>query len=333
MVKSNFFVDYDKNGKLISDATLFRKYSGGENAMTQGLLQLIHIGKESLYNFIFQDILPPVSDISQLRCQRYHADEPNSGKEGQRTLVDDGLVLAAPYNLLIESKIGRGCIDKFQFEKQLEFVNETNDAKEMRLLYITPDIIRPTLLKPIEKVSWINWQKIIERLKSYEPKNETVKYLVNSFIFMTDETLNYNPLECEKDDLVVVLAAGVTHKDILSTNCYQCKKDRYLYDTSLIAFYYDQKISSLFRVLDGPIDILDDLHDVRYELEFVRELDIVNDLTTESKIKKDGNQKKKPFTRGQPRYVTKQMLEQAKTTSQLEKMIEEFKNKRNNTNK
>ena len=147
-----------------------------EDKVTAALLQVLHYGGHNIVCSLFEDIDLPSNEINV---------SPQVVEDESRP---DGVVSCdCKYKIFIESKIFLDAFNSVHGKKQLEAnkkLSSPNDAQWV--VYITPDERKPQELEAASEIIWINWQKIVEKLRGYETSDNLVKFLIDQFCIYVD---------------------------------------------------------------------------------------------------------------------------------------------------
>jgi len=129
------------------------------------------------------------------------------------------------------------------------------------------------------------------------------------------------------NDQVLIVAGGRGYKLAQQHSIYRCQNERSFRSSRYLAFYDEGKIEEVFEILEPPIDnCTPDNNEILKKTEKdypiegmarvfkLKSLGKVNSIENNSLSK---NGKSVPFTYGQPRYTTIDLLRKAKKTSEL----------------
>jgi len=135
------------------------------------------------------------------------------------------------------------------------------------------------------------------------------------------------------NDAVMVLAGNEAEEVALKFNTYICQNKRNFRDVGYVTFYKDGEVKHLFKIVGGPQDNRsisndenvkrvynsDPVRFAHYQKDKFRvfKLEYVSEV---GPIKNDSvgkNGQPVPFTYGQPRYTTLELIKKAKVTSEL----------------
>lgn len=239
-------------GKKISEQSIFSEYKKPEDKVTAALLQVLHYGGHNIVCSLFEDIDLPSNEINV---------SPQIVEDKSRP---DGVVSCdCKYKIFIESKIISGALNSDHGKKQLEAnkkLSSPNDAQWV--VYITPDEEKPQELEASSEIIWINWQKIVEKLKGYETSDNLVKFLIDQFCIYVNHIVFGNKgrlssrgilssTEMIDKDQRVIIVGGAWGEDVaLKYDFYACQEGRYFLPAKYIAFYHKNRIQNIFEIED-----------------------------------------------------------------------------------
>ena len=311
---------------------LFSTYSAGENRVTASFLAVLR----SLTVNRIQRLLGALLEQTEFELIQFE-NQPSKGAPG----VPDAIIQSS-VRLLIETKIERNAVRAEQLRRHLDRLSSATESR-VSLLVITPDECRPPQIDELDdgRIAWASFfaldQAIDELLDDkYEVISEREAFLLREFQQMLQEA---GLIASAKD--VAVIAARVAWPEYERFKAYVCQAERSFQPVGRIAFYADAaiqplvpKITAVYHKVEfvkgkasGALGKLVDkmLHaKARQEGMFYKvfllsspESDqtlklngpIPNDLKTESG-------RTTAFVQGQ-RYVSSEMLQKARTTSEL----------------
>lgn len=239
-------------GKKISEQSIFSEYKKQEDKVTAALLQVLHYGGHNIVCSLFEDIDLPSNEINV--SSQIVEDESRP----------DGVVSCdCKYKIFIESKIISGALNSDHGKKQLEAnkkLSSPNDAQWV--IYITPDKDKPKELESVSEIIWVNWQKIVEKLKGYETSDNLVRFLIDQFCIYVDHIVFGNKgrlsshgalssTEMLDKDQRVIIVGGAWGEDVaLKYHFYACQEGRYFLPAKYIAFYHKNRIQNIFEIED-----------------------------------------------------------------------------------
>lgn len=237
--------------KKISEQSIFSEYKKSEDKVTAALLQVLHYGGHNIVCSLFEDIDLPSNEINV---------SPQVVEDESRP---DGVVSCdCKYKIFIESKIFSDAFNSVHGKKQLEAnkkLSSPNDAQWV--VYITPDERKPQELEAASEIIWINWQKIVEKLRGYETSDNLVKFLIDQFCIYVDHIVFGNKgrlsnhgalssIEMLDKDQRVIIVGGAWGEDVaLKYHFYACQEGRYFLPAKYIAFYHKNRIQNIFEIV------------------------------------------------------------------------------------
>lgn len=224
--------------KKISEQSIFSEYKKSEDKVTAALLQVLHYGGHNIVCSLFEDIDLPSNEINV---------SPQVVEDESRP---DGVVSCdCKYKIFIESKIFLDAFNSVHGKKQLEAnkkLSSPNDAQWF--VYITPDERKPQELEAASEIIWINWQKIVEKLRGYETSDNLVKFLIDQFCIYVDHIVFGNKgrlsnhgalssIEMLDKDQRVIIVGGAWGEDVaLKYHFMHVKKVGIFFQQSILHF-------------------------------------------------------------------------------------------------
>lgn len=235
----------------ITHLSIFGEYKNPEDKVTAALLQVLHYGGHNIVCSLFEDIDLPSNEINV---------RPQVVEDESRP---DGVVSCnCVFKIIIESKITSNALSSEHGKTQLEAhkkLSSPNDAQWV--VYITPDQKIPQELeKDKSGIIWINWQKIVEKLKGYETSDNLIKFLIEQFCIYVDhvvfksESKLLSPAASSStamlnEDQRVIIVGGAWGEDVaLNYHFYACQEGRYFLPAKYLAFYHKNRIKYLFEI-------------------------------------------------------------------------------------
>lgn len=307
--------------KKIDDISIFGEYKQPENRVTAAFLQICKIGGEDIIRSITNklNIQLPSSDVDIF-----------SQVKGVDTVPDGLLESNFSFKIYVETKIVKNSVNRKQLEGHLKVSKGENNY----LLYLTPDEEMPGALIG-GSVYWANWKNISDIINSYvqnlqSENKQLLEYLCQHFNTLLDN-LNLRGYDWDLDnDNVIILAGGFAESFALNYSYYICQNKRNFKPARYLTFFNNNQIKYIFEIVERPKDDVD-LRNVpelksyvdsleeerRDELCRIIKLKYIKEIFPIQNDTKDKNGHQCPYTYGQPRYTTIQLLEQAKMTSQL----------------
>lgn len=251
--------------KSITDFSIFGEYKNDEDRLTAALLQVLHYGGHPLIANLFGDTLDlPSNEVNVI---------PQSVQEDSRP--DGEITCDCHYQIFIESKIVLNDIRDDQLKNHCKLANPSNGQY---LMYLTPDDTKPQKLELLSGlVEWMSWSQISAALESYlqETTDELLVFLIRQLIILIDHILKKtlktrkrvanqetsttkDTRQIESADNNVIIVGGHWGENIAKNyNFYACQPNRFFYDARYIAFYHQNRIKELFRIVDKPIESID----------------------------------------------------------------------------
>lgn len=251
--------------KTITDFSIFGEYKNDEDRLTAALLQVLHYGGHSLIANLFGDILDLPSNEVNVIPQSFQGDSRPDGE----------ITCDCHYQIFIESKIIPNTIREDQLQNHCKLANPSNGQY---LLYLTPDNAKPQRLEMLSGlVEWMSWDQVSDVLQSLLPTltDELLKFLIRQLIMLiahilkktvktkkkatAQEASDANKTrQIEPADNNVIIVGGHWGENIaLKYNFYSCQPNRFFYDARYMAFYHQNRIKELFRIVDKPIESTD----------------------------------------------------------------------------
>lgn len=260
--------------------SIFGDYKQHENRVTCALLHILNYCGCELIDLLIDRFGGDVGNRDPLvATQLLLKDKGNVLKDEQgNDCCADGLIVNDySYKIYIEAKIAPNQIRQKQLEAYRRNVRpDTNEY----LLYITPDANKPKELETRDY--WLNWDDIMGLLNEYalSKEDEIISFLVKNFRILTEKLIKNKPhiikkvdddienhatksvdktLLCgENDDSVVLIVGGRWGENIaVLFNFYACQPNRFFLPAKYIAFYYNNRIKYLFKILEGPISSIE----------------------------------------------------------------------------
>ena len=233
------------NNRSISNKSIFGEYKNPEDRVTAALLQIFKIGGPEMMGFVFDDF-----DVN-LEAEVNTQVKKNGGKSRP-----DG-ELKASYHLYIESKV-RPWADGYDHNvAQLSNHEQLITGNNAKLLYITVEEKCPAEIVQSEKLYWMNWKAIVQKLRDFEPmfNKDVIKFLVDQFSLLVDNVV-LSKFDDTTDDNRVVIVGGRFAEDIaLKYGFYACQAERKFRKTRYIAFYFNKRIQHVFKIVGDPIQV------------------------------------------------------------------------------
>ena len=238
--------------KSITDQSIFGEYKNAEDRLTAALLQVMHYGGHPLIAYLFGDILDlPSNDVNII---------PQSVQNDSRP--DGEIRCNCQYQIFIENKIIPNAVNDRQLANHCKLVN--------------PDDTKPQKLELLSGfVEWISWDNVSDVLEMFlsTNSNELLKFLIRQLILLIANTVKKKikktvKSKSQKDSHdveqilqpheTVIIVGGRWGENIASKyNFYACQENRFFLDASYIAFYHQNRIKELFRIIGKPINSID----------------------------------------------------------------------------
>lgn len=316
------------------------KYKDLEDRITASLMQILHYGGHEIVSYLFseEDDIELPSNIIVLESQKKIGDS-----------IPDGYVSCnCKYSIYIESKIDVKALStdhgKIQLENHLKNIFK-KDCQETTqettyLYYLTPDTECPKeLFEEMSKenrLKWMNWQKLDDRLNSFKTNDTLVCYLIKQFSIALKYALekkgvrNAGTCFYPEEDNVIVVGGSSAEKVALKYDYYICQENRSFQPAKYLAFCFHHRIKYLFEieeVVGESVDLSDIpelkcyLHDVepKYPKDKRKVLKVkkVKEFTPEiENDKTDKNGNRCAFVQCQG-YTSLEKINKAKKTSDL----------------
>lgn len=300
---------------IIDNHSIFGEYDGTENRVTAALLHIVRLGGEPLLRYLLgaaNELLPD----SEIRISTQV-----SQQNGCNSVYDGIISCDFSFKYIIESKLEVNALGANQVKK---YHDNIDNEENVHLLAITPDNKMPQTLYAGDL--WINWTTVVETLQSYidEEQNELLKYLIDQFVLLLS---NLNVYDKDWKQRVIIVGGSFGEPVALKYNFYACQNNRFFRRASYLAFAHHNKISNLFRIVDGPKNDIEistvvdpsffPVFEPNYKqesreyfkLEWVKNLNITNNNT-------DKNGRRCAFVQRQT-YTTLDKISNAKFTSEL----------------
>lgn len=246
------------NKKTISDYSIFGEYKNPEDRLTAALLQVMHYGGHELIACLFDSILDLPSNEAIII--------PQSTQKASRP--DGEIRLNCQYQIFIESKIVPNAIKKEQLEKHSQLANPSNGKY---LVYLTPDKNKPQKIEFMNGlVEWMSWDNVYDILSKYKDiiSDEVLRFLIDQLLLLIMNIVkkvakkvvrnSKTTIENDKIDNLVIIVGGNWGENIAKKyNFYACQPNRFFYNAQFIAFYHQNRIKELFKIIDDPIESID----------------------------------------------------------------------------
>ena len=252
--------------RTITDLSIFGEYKTDEDRLTAALLQVLHYGGHPLIAKLFGDIFDlPSNEVNVI---------PQSVQENSRP--DGEITCDCHYQIFIESKIVPNDIRNEQLENHCRLANPSNGQY---LIYLTPDKTKPKKLEMLSGlVEWMSWEQISDILQSLlkETSNELIIFLIRQLILLIAHTLEKaitknkkratakeanttnEKLQTKPVNNTVIIVGGHWGENVAKKyNFYACQPNRFFCDARYIAFYHQNRIKELFKIVDKPIESID----------------------------------------------------------------------------
>ncbi len=306
--------------RSIDQVSIFGEYKQAENRLTAAFLQVLKVGGEPLIREISDRIgfAIPSSDIDIFTQIK----EQDSVPDGQ-------LECNFTFCLYIESKVGK-LVSFTQMNNHLKLLEVDRNRN---LLYLTGDDQRPSALPSV--CHWMNWYDTITAFRDYLvdtriPNFELLSFLVDQYETLVNNVVHRGRKWTLQKDKVIIVAGSRAEGVAISYRYYVCQNRRQFQNAEYIAFFKDNRISRLFRLLEEPQDDVDlrevpgladylsqertDYDGDKQKVFKLSEPEAIGPVLNDS-IDKNGNPC--PYTYGQPRYTSIERIRSAKLTSQL----------------
>ena len=205
----------------INDISIFGHYTNEENRATSALLKILSVGGTQFISDVVKDLIKNWKPYEGIQITTQFATQPKAS-------VYDGLLQSNfSFDLIIESKIYPNSICK---GSQLDNLKKKSKKLNTYVLYITPDVKSPILLKGTE-ISWCTWEDVISSLQKHNTQKEPLNYLIEQFsLYLID-------LDLTNAKNRVVIAAGGRGRDIaLKYEFYTCQNNRTMKSCKYLAF-------------------------------------------------------------------------------------------------
>jgi len=303
----------------IEDISVFGEYKQAENRVTAAFLQICKVGGEDFIRYLTNEIgiQLPSSEI-----------EIHSQTKGVGSVPDGLLRSNFSFNLYVESKIKPNSVDTPQLHNHIAQLKSNSDY----LLYLTPDQTKPDELG---NTHWSSWLQVINIFNSYlqtsqADNKQLLEFLIEHFNTLLNN-LNLLGFSWSLDNQNVIVVAGSWAEGVaLNFNYYICQNRRTFQPARYIAFYNSNQIRHLFEIVKPPEDdvilsqhpqfkdyIANAEQDYPGDYRRVFALRFIQDIGPIINDKVDKNGDPCPFTYGQPRYTSLNVLMAATRTSQL----------------
>lgn len=246
---------------LVNGVSLFKNtYKKREDQLTAGLLYILGRYGHPLIGHLFEECdLPDYEPVIRTQI---------TGVSGSRP--DGEIVCTCDYRILIESKLVRNALSRPHDQQQLSnHLKDVHANGGTMLVYITPDNNCPAELQAYPEIFWYNWDTIFSRLQDFNIQDEVYIFLVTELkklLFYPYDMHNDNKDEQEDDkssnssdweDRVIVVGGRWAEDIALNYNFYACQSNRFFESAQYMAFYYDNRIKHLFKIIDLPIEDID----------------------------------------------------------------------------
>ena len=296
----------------ITNKSIFGEYKYDEDRVTAALLHIFRIGGPDLISFVFDDF-----DIDLDVEVNTQVKKKKSRPDGE---------LKANYHLFIESKIE-------PWESSLDHnVEQFKNHQELlkdgftKLLYITIEDTCPEEIKQTRhpQIYWMNWKTILKKLQDYKPSfnRDVIEFLVDQFDLLIDNVV-VSKYDGTTDENRVAIVGGKYAEEIARQyGFYACQADRKFRPSKYLAFYFSKRISHVFEIQEGPIQVksLKDVAEKMGGYQFLpgddsphtfmklgREVTIAHEIEHNSSV---------PYVRKQ-RYTTIEKITSARSTDDL----------------
>jgi hypothetical protein len=233
----------------VTGATLFSRYSQGENRVTSTIVAVLSRLNSSLTERILQrltvdDNLALVTFINQPR-----------GVTG----VPDARI-SASFCYWVETKTSRQAVDEGQIARHLQTVKNKIYGDDARLLVLTPDPAIPPAVANLQskhpELYWNNFAALVETVRavlddsSFFPTDRELFLLRELVSFIEAEGL----ISAGEDDVLVVPAGRLALDDYFRYNAYICQPNRTFRDVRRMAFYFRGNIARHVPLIKGHIE-------------------------------------------------------------------------------
>lgn len=302
----------------IKGKSIFGEYSQLENRVTAALLHVLNIGGERLIRYIFNE----TNSGFDLPDNAIKVETQVDKKTDSNSVPDGCLSCNFSFKIWIESKVTCNSINEKQLHNHCKLLETESNAV---LLYLTPDDMIPKKLLD-KSVAWLNWKTIVAMLKSYNCNDEVLKFLIEQFVLLIDNS----KLLLDYEDRVLVVGGCFGEGIAEKYNFYACQAGRSFKHSKYLAFAYNNRIKQVFPILNDPVD---DVKIAEQEPVFAKDMpNEAKGLRTYIKLAKpvvlnneitnnvmDKNGKRCAFTQRQT-YVSYKQLNKATLTSQLDRL-------------
>ncbi len=246
--------------KNITNQSIFGEYKNAEDRVTSALLQILHYGGHELVAYVFDDCDLPSNNVDI--C-------PQVSGDGSRP--DGSISCNCNYQIYIESKILRNQMHSTHGQKQFQNHLKLLDDPSALLVYITPDLQIPEQLKNHNRVVWMNWKSIMNKLSDYKTEDKLVNFRMNKFILLVKHIVRGEKrddrgkcddilLEAESidDNQRVIIVGGRWGEDVaIKFGFYACQQYRFFRTAKYLAFYFQNRIKYMFEIEGQPIESTD----------------------------------------------------------------------------
>lgn len=235
LINQNTLKNQTTSNRDISNYSIFGEYKAPENRVTAALLHILRSGGEDLIKELLREEGFPLPD-SDIKVET---------QVGNAESVPDGkLSCNFNFQLFIESKVQKNAINIKQLENHRKQIVLDND----RLIYITPDNVRPPELDGNEL--WYNWRRVVDILIKYENKSELLGYLIEQFKLLVENLSLYD----YSQNRVMVVGGSYGEEVALKYNFYACQNRRSFLSSKYLAFAHKNRIKYLFEIIGEPED-------------------------------------------------------------------------------
>ena len=233
------------NNRSISNKSIFGEYKSPEDRVTAALLQIFKIGGPEMMGHVFDDF--DINLEAEINTQ--------VKKSGGKSRPDGEL--KASYHLYIESKV-RPWTDGYAHNvAQLSNHQQLLIGNNAKLLYITVEDKCPAEIVQSDKLYWMNWKSIIQKLKDFDPmfNKDVIRFLADQFELLVDNVV-LSKYDDTTDDNRVVIVGGRFAEDIaIKYRFYSCQAGRKFRKARYIAFYFNKRIQHVFEIMGDPIQV------------------------------------------------------------------------------